>query len=44
MRDFAKDWEEAMATAEFRCASCGRPAARVALLLDSPPGARDVAR
>jgi hypothetical protein len=38
VRDFAKDWEQAVATAEFRCARCGRLAARVALLLDGSPG------
>ena len=39
MREFAEDWESAVAKAVFKCAQCGEVAARVALVLDEPvPG------
>lgn len=36
MRDFARDWDSAIAKAVFKCAQCGEVAAHVALIIDEP--------
>ncbi len=37
MRDFAGDWNRAIAKATFLCAECGATAAQVALLIEEQP-------